>query len=317
MQRLRQSPVLVGAIGLVVLVAILLAAFNLEGLLAGGSRYSAAFRDASGLTPGNEVRIAGVKVGKVTGVSLDGARVRVDFRTAERLGDQTSATIRLKTVLGQKYLSLEPKGAGELKGTIPLERTASPFDVLQAVQGLADTAQRIDTAQLAKAFDVLSEAFADTPASVQASLTGLSRLSQTISSRDEQLRELLRRANQVTGVLAARDEEFKKLVTDGNLLLAEVTKRRDAIHRLLVSTAELSDQLVGLVRDNREQIQPALRQLREVVAILQRNKDQISATLTNLAGFLKAFANVVGNGRWFDSYVDGLIQAYTPSGVAR
>ncbi|WP_117208929.1 MCE family protein [Allorhizocola rhizosphaerae] len=317
MQRLRQNPVWVGVAGLVVLAAVLLTSFNLESILNGGDRYAAAFRDASGLTPGNEVRIAGVKVGKVTAVRLDGARVRVEFRTTETLGDQTSATIRIKTVLGQKYLSLEPAGTGELRDMIPLERTASPFDVLQAVQGLADTAQRIDTDQLAKAFEVLSEAFADTPASVQASLNGLSRLSQTISSRDEQLRELLARANQVTGVLAARDEEFRRLITDGNLLLAEVTRRRDAIHRLLVATAELSDQLVGLVQDNRAQIQPALAQLREVVALLQRNKDQIAQTVSNLAGFLKAFANVVGNGRWFDSYVDGMIQAYTPSGGRR
>lgn len=314
MQSLKKHPKWVGLAGVVALVAVLFAAFNIENLplIGSGSKHTAAFRDASGLAPGNEVRIAGVKVGKVTGVSLDGVQVKITFRTTEELGDQTSATIRIKTVLGQKYLALEPAGSGELKGTIPLERTASPFDVLQAVQGLADTAQRIDTVQLAKAFDVLSEAFADTPASVQASLTGLSRLSQTISSRDEQLRELLARANQVTGVLADRDEEFRRLLTDGNLLLAEVTKRRDAIHRLLVATADLSDQLIGLVQDNRDQIQPALKQLREVVAILQRNKTQLEDTLTSLAPFLKAFANVVGNGRWFDSYVDGMVQAFTP-----
>jgi phospholipid/cholesterol/gamma-HCH transport system substrate-binding protein len=305
--------VVAGAIGITVVLVILLVAFNLDSL-SGGATHSAAFRDASGLVAGNEVRIAGVKVGKVTGVSLNGAKVRVSFRTGEPLGDLTRATIRIKTVLGQKFLALEPDGDAPLKGEIPLERTASPFDVMQAVTGLADTVKQIDTAQLAKAFDVLAEAFADTPASVKASLDGLSRLSQTISSRDEQLRALLARANQVTTVLAARDEEFAKLVTDGQLLLAEVARRRDALHRLVEATVTLSDQLIGVVQDNRAQLAPALRQLREVVSVLQRNRDRLAATLRGLAPFLKAFANVTGNGRWFDSYVDGLLQAYVPGG---
>lgn len=313
MQRLKRSPVAVGALGIAVILAILLAAFNLDQL-GGGDTYSAAFRDASGLVTGNEVRIAGVKVGKVTAVSLNRDRVRVSFRADEPLGNLTSATIRIKTVLGQKFLALEPAGDAPLEAEIPLERTASPFDVMQAVTGLADTVKQIDTAQLAKAFDVLSETFSDTPASVKASLDGLSRLSQTISSRDEQLRALLARANQVTTVLAARDEEFAKLVTDGNLLLAELARRRDALHRLVEATVTLSDQLVGLVQDNRQQLQPALQQLRDVISVLQRNRDKLAATLRGLAPFLKAFANVTGNGRWFDSYVDGLLQAYVPGG---
>lgn len=313
MPALKKHPVATGATGLMLIAALLLAAFHLDAL-GGGDTHTAAFRDASGLVPGNEVRIAGVKVGKVTGVALDRARVRVTFRTGEPLGDRTSASIRIKTVLGQKYLALEPSGDAPLRGEIPLDRTASPFDVMQALTGLAGTVQQIDTAQLAKAFDVLSEAFADTPASVKASLEGLSRLSRTVSGRDEQLRALLARANQVTTVLAARDEEFARLVTDGNLLLAEVARRRDALHRLLEATVALSDQLTGLVRENRQQLEPALRQLREVVSVLQRSRDKLAATLRGLAPFLKAFANVTGNGRWFDSYVDGLLQAYTPGG---
>src|SRR5205807_2019415 len=122
----------------------------------------------SGLTPGNEVRVAGVKVGKVTAVTLRRDRgamyVRVEFRVDDdsvRLGTDTAATIRIKTVLGQKYLALAPAGGGKLTAgaQIPLNRTASPFDVMQAVNGLADTLQHIDTDQLAQAFTVLSPAF--------------------------------------------------------------------------------------------------------------------------------------------------------------
>ncbi|MFB9237562.1 MCE family protein [Plantactinospora siamensis] len=317
-----RRPALVGAVGLAVVAALLLAAFQLDWL-AGltGRAYQAAFRDASGLAAGNEVRVAGVRVGTVTAVELahaDRSYVRVRFRLDDdgvRLGTETGATIRIKTVLGQKYLALAPAGPGRLAegAQIPLERTAAPFDVVQAVSGLADTLDQVDTRQLAAAFDTLSQTFADTPTSVHASLTGLSRLSQTIAGRDAELRQLLTRARSVTAVLADRDEEFRKLVADGNALLAEVTRRRDAIHALLVGTNDLATQLSGLVADNRAQLDPALRRLREVAAILQRNRDNLEKTIARMAPFVTAFANVVGNGRWFDSYVDGLVQPFLPA----
>ncbi|MEU5790472.1 MCE family protein [Micromonospora purpureochromogenes] len=317
-----RNPVVVGAVGLTLVVAALLGAFQLDRLAAlTGRAYQAAFHDASGLAAGSEVRVAGVRVGKVTAVELarDAAPyVRVRFRVDDdsvRLGTDTGATIRIKTVLGQKYLALAPAGPGRLRegGQIPLARTAAPFDVVQAVTGLADTLDKVDTDQLAAAFTTLSQTFAETPGSVNASLIGLSRLSRTVADRDAELRALLARARDVTAVLATRDEEFRKLVADGEALLAEVSKRRDAIHKLLVGTDDLATQLSGLVTDNRARLAPALRKLREVVAILQRNRDDLERTIQRMGPFVTAFANVVGNGRWFDSYVSGLLQPYVPT----
>jgi phospholipid/cholesterol/gamma-HCH transport system substrate-binding protein len=316
----RMTPARIGATGVVVALLVLVAAFRIDDLplIGGGDTYHAAFRDASGLAPGNEVRVAGVKVGTVTSVELARSGttpyVRVGLRVKRvRLGEQTAAMIRIKTVLGQKYLALVPAGPGRIT-EIPLSRTVSPFDVLDAVQGLAGTLDQIDTAQLAQAFTVLSQTFADTPASVRSTLSGLSRLSQTIATRDTELRQLLARARTVTGVLADRDAQLRTLISDANLLLTEVQRRRDAIHTLLVTTTELADQISGLIAENREQLAPALRRLRTVVDVLRRNRTSLEATLASLGPFVTAFAQVVGNGRWFDSYVDGLVQGFTPAG---
>jgi phospholipid/cholesterol/gamma-HCH transport system substrate-binding protein len=320
----KRHPEATGAIGLALLVALVFGAFHIEDLplIGGGTGYAAAFRDASGLTPGNEVRVAGVKVGKVTAVALrrdSGAMyVRVEFRVDDssvRLGTGTGATIRIKTVLGQKYLALAPAGDGRLTpgAQIPLARTASPFDVMQAVNGLADTVQQIDTGQLARAFTVLSQTFADTPASVRTSLAGLAQVSQAIASRDDELRELLGHARGVSSVLAERDSEFQKLVADGSRLLTEVIARRDAIHNLLVTSSQLATQISGLVADNRNQLGPALAQLRTVVANLRQNRDNLAATVQHMAPFINAFTNVLGSGRWFDSYLAGLLQPYQPN----
>jgi phospholipid/cholesterol/gamma-HCH transport system substrate-binding protein len=309
-----RHPTLLGAIGLTVVAAATLAAFHADDLplIGGGDDYSAAFTEAAGIRPENEVRVAGVKVGKVTGVDLDGGHVRVDFRIDSddlRLLDRTSATIRIKTLLGQKYLALAPKGAGRMQPgeEIPLSRTASPYDVVDAVNGLGSTVDQIDSQQLAKAFETIAVTFADTPEEIHSALNGLSRLSRTVASRDAQLTTLLSRSRNVTRVLAERDTEFTKLISDGNLLLNEVKLRREAIHKLLVSTSDLSVQLSGLVADNSRQLEPALRQLRSVVGILQRNQDSIDKSVRMLGPFVRAFTNVLGNGRWFDTYVDGLI----------
>lgn len=318
----QRNPRIVGVVCVAVLVGLVVVAFRLDDLASlTATTYRAAFRDASGLAPGNEVRVAGVRVGKVTGVDLarkPAPYVRVTFRVEDddiRLGTDTAASIRIKTVLGQKYLAVEPKGSGRLKedAQIPLDRTASPFDVVDAVTGLAGTLDQIDTTQLATAFSTVADAFTDTPSSVRTSLDGLSRLSKTVADRDAELRELLNRARSVTAVLAGRDEEFQKLVADGGLLLAEVSRRRDAIHELLVGTNTLSEQLTGLVADNRAQLQPALNELRATVAILQRNRTNLEQTIQKMGPFVTAFANVTGNGRWFDSYVAGLVQPLVPT----
>ncbi|MFL6072170.1 MAG: MCE family protein [Mycobacteriales bacterium] len=317
-----RNPVVIGAVGLAIIAALIVAAFNAENLpiIGGGTHYSAAFREAGGIKAGNEVRVAGVKVGKVDRISLErdprlGQRVRVDFRVdhGTDLGSQTTASIRIKTVLGSKYLALDPQGAGSLRhgSEIPLSRTATPYDVLPALGDLAGEVGQIDTDQLAKAFDTLSSTFKDTPDEVKAALDGLSRLSSTISSRDAQLKQLLASAAQVTGVLADRDKQFAKLVSDANLVLDEVHKRRDVIHQLLVNTDELSRQLTGLVADNQQQLGPALANLRGVVGILRRNQDNLDRSLGELGPFVRVFSNVLGNGRWFDTYVAGLVPPTT------
>jgi len=162
-----RNPVPIGAIGLALILGLLLMAFNADRLpfISGGSTYHALFADAAGLKAGDDVRIAGVKVGKVSSVDLDGAAVRVGLKisTSATIGVDTRADIKIKTLLGQKYVALTPVGAGSLKGDIPIARTTTPLDVTAAFIGLGEREGAIDTHQLAQAFDTLAAAFKDTP----------------------------------------------------------------------------------------------------------------------------------------------------------
>jgi virulence factor Mce-like protein len=315
-----KNPVVVGGVSLIVMAVVVLLAFNAQSLpiIGGGTVYRAQFSEAAGLKPDDPVRVAGVKVGSVESMALEDGAVTVEFRVKDAfVGDRSEAAIKIETVLGAKYVALVPRGTGELDPDegIPLERTASPYDVVEAFADLSTTVQEIDTAQLASSFEVLAETFADTPDEVRTSLEGLSRLSDTIASRDAQLRELLGATRKVTQVLADRNGEFTQLILDSNTLLTEVQERRELIDAILTSTQELSRQLSGLVSDNRETLTPALQQLSRVTDILSRNRAALAQTVNELAPFVRVFTNTLGNGRWFDSFVNDLLPTVVGAAV--
>ena len=307
-----RNPLPIGIAGLVAIGLILFASFNASKLpiIGGGESYAASFSEAGGLRSGDEVRIAGVRVGKVTGISLDGNKVKVDFRITEDVafGPESGASIRMKTLLGQKYVSLEPKGRGQMAEgrTIPLSRTVSSYDIINAFSDLTETTERIDTKQLATSLDTIASEFSDTPANVKLALDGLTRLSRTISSRDSELKALLKASNSVSGTLADQNKVIEKIITDGDLLLAELYERRDAIHTLFTNTSAMAVQITGLVRDNRAQLGPALTQLNGVLETLRKHEADLTRTIEAMGPFTRVFASALGNGRWFDTYIQNL-----------
>jgi phospholipid/cholesterol/gamma-HCH transport system substrate-binding protein len=307
-----RNPTTIGAIGLVMIIALLWAAFNAESLplIGGGTTYTAYFKEDANLREGDEVRIAGVKAGKVDTIALtDDDLVKVTFKIKNGfVGDQSTFAIKIKTLLGAKYLAIDSVGtkAQDSSKAIGTDRTETPFDIYPAFTELTNKVDAIDTTNLANALHTLSETFSDTPKSVQSVLAGITRLSTTISSRDVALRSLLARANQVTGVLASRDTELQKLFSDGGLLLDELNARRDAIHSLLVNTTTLSLQLEGLVSDNQKTIGPLLDQLHQILTLLQDNQQSLDQGLSLLGPFYRVFNNSIGNGRWFDNYICNL-----------
>lgn len=307
-----RNPVPIGVAGLVVIALLLLLAFNIQAVpfLGGGEHYRAAFSEAGGLVEGDDVRIAGVKVGKVEQVDLAGDHVVVDFRVTEPVafGTRTGASVRMKTLLGQKYLALEPGGDGQLRegSQIPLERTVSSYDIVNAFSDLTTTSEQIDTDALAASLTTLATEFKDSPDDVKAALDGLGRLSRTIASRDTELRRLLASANSVSGTVAERNKAVESIIRNADLLLVELDARREAIHTLFTNTSAMAQQVTALVRDNRTELKPALDQLTQVLAVLEKHEQDLSATIEAMAPFTRLFANVLGNGRWFDTYIQNL-----------
>ncbi|MFJ6571735.1 MCE family protein [Streptomyces sp. NPDC091292] len=315
-----RNPVAVAVVGLVALALVALAAFNASSLpvVGGGTTYTADFSEAAGLGDGDEVRIAGVKVGEVTGVGLDGAKVKVTFEIKDKgtwIGDRTTAAIAIKTLLGDKYVALDPVGSAKQDpgSRIPVSRTTSPYDVTEAFQDLSGTIDEIDTQQLAKSFETISTTFKDSPPDVRAALQGLSALSKTVSKRDAELAQLLAGSKKLTKTLEDKKSSFETLIDDGGSLLGELKKRRSAIKALLSGSQALGKQLDGLVDDNEKELRPTLQALGRVTEVLEKNKGKLDRTLSLIGPYYRLVGNTLGNGRWFDSYLCGVVpRTYLP-----
>ncbi|AOW95023.1 mammalian cell entry protein [Rhodococcus sp. WMMA185] len=304
-----RDPVQVGIIGIAVTAMIVIATLQYDQLqfLSGGAQYSARFEDAGGLMTGDTVTLAGVDVGKVAEVELDEQHVLVTFTIEDgiALGDASEANIKTNTVLGRKSLEVTPRGQDTMPvgSTIPLERTNSPYSLNDALGDFTTTASELDTDEINDALNAMSGALENTPPELRTALDGMTRLSESINSRDESLKQLLSRAENVTGILAERSDQINSLIVEGNELFAELDLRRAAISQLIVNISAVSRQLTGLVLDNQEQMKPTLDKLNSVVDVLQRNNENIAQALEGLAPYATQLGETVGSGPFFMAYV--------------
>jgi phospholipid/cholesterol/gamma-HCH transport system substrate-binding protein len=318
---MKRHPVLTGVAGLLAAALIGVLVFFSGDLpfIGGGTTYTAYFTEAAGLAPGNAVRIAGVNVGRVTGVSLDGAKVKVSFQVKNAwVGNSSTVAIDIYTVLGDKYLAVDPLGraAQEPSAAIPESRTASPYDVVQAFSSVGQDISQINTRQLAQSLETIATTFRDSPPYVRTALRGLASLSKVIASRDAQITSLLAGTRKVTGELSSQDTRFQALLSDGNLLLTELRERQQAIEALLTGTQQLATQLSGLVSDNQATLGPALTALNQVTTVLSDNQADLGQALALAGPYYRLLGNTLGSGRWFDAYLCGLIPvSYLPQGT--
>jgi phospholipid/cholesterol/gamma-HCH transport system substrate-binding protein len=298
-----RNRIAVGLVGTLILAAIVIAAFSYDKLpfIKNTSDYSAYFAEAGGIKPGSDVRVSGMSVGRVSDIHLEGTKVLIDFtvRKGVELGDRTEAAIKIETVLGTKMLELRSRGDGQLSGTIPLERTTSPYDLPTALGDLTVAISGLDTTQLSSSLSTLADTFKDTPPDLKVALEGVARFSDTLNTRDVQLRNLLANANKVTGVLAKRSDQIASLVVDANALLSELLTQRDSVDAFMSNLTAVSHQISGLVADNRTQLKPALDKLNGVLGILDNRKQEIQRTLYLLRRYAMSFGEVLGSGPFF------------------
>jgi phospholipid/cholesterol/gamma-HCH transport system substrate-binding protein len=221
-----RNPLIVGAIGVALISGVTLVALNYDKLpfVTNDTSYTAYFAEAGGLNAGAEVQVSGLPVGKVSSVSLDHNKVVVDFKVDRgvRLGDRTEAAVKAKGLLGSKILEVAPRGDGRLSAPIPLDRTTPAYQLSDALGDLSTTISGLNTHHVSDSLQTLAQTFKDTPPALKSAVEGVARFSQTLDTRDAQLRNLLANTNKVTTVLAQRSDDVVSLIANTNALLAQL-----------------------------------------------------------------------------------------------
>jgi phospholipid/cholesterol/gamma-HCH transport system substrate-binding protein len=306
-----------GAITVVVMLVIMAAAFNLSKFPGfGGTIYQAYFKDGSGIHKGNMVQVGGIRVGRVEDVSLHDGVVLVKFEVDSdvEFGTESRASLEVLNLLGEKSVNLTPAGKGQQSedDPIPVERTESAYDIVGVFSDLTTTTEEIDKDQLKQALDVVGDTMNASAPEIQASFEGIARLSRTVASRDAKIQALLNSSRDVSALLADRSEDIVDLMKNSDLVFKEVQRRKQAIHRLLVNARVLAVQLRGVAVDNQKQLGPALKEVDDLLGLLNSKEKELKATLAAVGPYASILSNIIGTGPWFDAYAVNL--AAIPTG---
>jgi phospholipid/cholesterol/gamma-HCH transport system substrate-binding protein len=287
-------------------LALVLVALAVWKLLPGTTTYTADFANASGISSGDSVRVAGIDVGKVTGVRLERGVVHVEFTAEKDLAVSRSARagIKLATILGQHYLDLVPGKGDRLDGggTIPLPQTRSAYTIDKFQVDANNAVQTIDEDALAKAVDTLSDNLDGDPATNRKALKGIAQVSRTVASRDDELRRLIGSTRTVTDVVHDQQGNLMRLLGDSDKVAAMINQRRETIELLLRSTRSMVHEVTLLVRANSKQLRPTLMQLKTLMGTLVKNKESLDQTLKAVTAQSRYFANATGNGPWIEVF---------------
>ena len=226
------------------------------------------------------------------------------------LGSQTTAHIRTGTLLGERILTLTSAGPGKMSplDRIPVSRTASPYSLTDAVSDLTTNVAATDTQSLNQSLDVLASTIDQIAPQLKPTFDGLTRLSQSLNSRNETIADLLKNTAAVTDVLSRRSDEVNALILNANDLTAVLVDRREAIVHLLAATSSLAQQVAGIIADNENELAPTLQKINSVTAMLEKNRDNIAKAIPGLAKFQSGLSELVANGPYYVGYIPNLTQ---------
>lgn len=296
-----------GLIGAVVIAALILGVVGFSSLGIGKRTYSGDFAQAGGIMSGDQVRVAGINVGEVTGTKLAGNKVHItmDVDNDVRITDTGTATIKLSTLLGQRFIELT-EGEGDKPtpdGLIPLDRTEVPYDLQQTLEKGVPILAGIDDAQLAASLKGLNKQIKGVPEIAEPTLDALTRMSQVLNNRSDQINQLIKDTRQVTDQVDASQAQLSIIVGQGAQLAGKIAAREQLVTRLLDGLADLMTQSKVLAAQNQDQFGPLMANLNTMTQGLEKNRDHLRAMLDILPVTARSMTNLMGDGPYANAYL--------------
>ena len=277
----------------------------------GGSReYQAEFSDATGVVKGDDIRIAGVKVGNVKKVEIvDRTRAQVTFKIDDDalVTEDTHATIKFRNLVGQRYISLTQTGDDTERlsegSTIPVSRTTPALDLTVLFNGFKPLFRALSPQDINKLSYEIVQVFQGEGGTLESLLANTASVTSTLAERDEVISSLIDNLNVVLDNLGDRDQQLSELILTFKTFIGGLKDDSDAILDSLDQISALSVQTADLVSGIRTPFVRDIKQLRRVAGNLDNGKAELDRALQVLPIKLNKIGRTATYGSWFNFYL--------------
>ncbi|WP_205473300.1 MCE family protein [Nocardioides sp. SYSU D00038] len=272
--------------------------------------FKAVFVDATGVVKGDDVRIAGVKVGTVEDVEVhDRTRALVTFSVADtsEVTEATSAAIRYRNLVGQRYISLtEGIGSSEALSegeTIPVSRTKPALDLTVLFNGFKPLFQALSPDDINQLSYEIVQVFQGEGGTLESLLGHTASLTNTLAARDQVISSLIDNLNEVLDHVGDRDDQLSDLIVTFKQFVQGLEGDREAILGSLDQISDLSVETASLVSGIRSPFVEDIKHLRQFTENIQRNKSELDRALQVLPIKLNKMGRTASYGSWFNFYL--------------
>ena len=276
------------------------------------TKYSAQFSDVTGLLPGNEVRIAGVRVGKVKKVGLKDnlAEVVLSLEGDRRLTSSDVLQLRYRNLVGERYIAIvEGAGGGrELKpdAIVPLAQTRDALDLTVLFNGFRPLLQALDPNTVNQVSFEIIQTLQGEGGTIDQLLRRTASLTNTLADKDAVIGRVIDNLGAVLATVDRRDADLNALILQVRRLSAGFAQDRATIGASIAGIADLTDATAGLVEDIRPPLRSDIKELRTLAGTLDDNKAVVDGVLQRLPAKLNAIISTATYGGWFNFYLCGV-----------
>ena len=272
--------------------------------------YKAEFVDATGVVKGDDVRVAGVKVGSVTDIEIiDRTRALVSFDVDSDVSVNlaTHAAIRYRNLVGQRYISLSQ----QVGDTTPLEedavidvRNTSPaLDLTVLFNGFKPLFQALSPDDINQLSFEIVQVFQGEGGTLESLLGHTASVTRTLADRDEVITDLIVNLDDVLDRIADRDSELSDLIISFKQLVKGLKQDRKPILDSLEQISALSEETASLVTGIRKPFTNDIKQLRRFADNVNRNKGELDRALQVLPIKLEKVGRTAIYGSYFNFYL--------------
>ena len=303
-------------IGLTVTAALTLLTFSVGGLKIFEKSYTigAVFSSAAGLSEGDRVRIAGVDVGSVASLERDleanVVRAELKLSRSAKVSKDARASIRLRSLLGAKFVDLDDSGRGPQMGegdVIPAERTTVPADLDQLLNAVGGFVEPIDVEAVNAVLGSFSEAMDGRGAELGQLVDHLGSLAGELADRSDDIDRLIASGERLSGAVAARDEELATGTDQLAVVLDVLARRRQALTDVVAAVERVSARLTPLLAENRDELEGIVTGLHQTVSALDEQRDRLDLALEQLPILAERFTRITNQGAWVSIYFVGIV----------